>query len=106
MLTARSFAISLVAITLSVSCGGDSKEWKCLLAAGDNPDSVRQLGCQEDFLIVASQPLDSSIPGARSGKTVIDRIDQDKLYFQNSKDHPDRLLERARTATQESVSCA
>ena len=47
-----------------------------------------QLGCKEDFELIASDPLDASIPGARSVKTVIDRLNQDepsKLHFQNSK---------------------
>ena len=30
-------------------------------------------------------PLDQSIPGARSTKVVLDQLDGDKLYFQNSK---------------------
>jgi hypothetical protein len=44
---------------------------------------VERLGCAADFDAMASDPLDASIPGARSEKVVFDRID-DSLYFQNS----------------------
>ena len=59
----------------------------CLLSAGETPFSV-QLGCMDDFEQLASEPLDASIPGARSAKTVIDRQDGDALYIQNSRDYP------------------
>ena len=58
--------------------------WACLL--GDEvPDWAAQLGCWDDFALVASVPLDASIPGARSVKTIVDRADDDALYFQNSE---------------------
>ncbi|WP_037584460.1 hypothetical protein, partial [Stigmatella aurantiaca] len=40
--------------------------------------------CQEDFNALASEPLDTSIPGARSVKVVLDQFDNNTLYFQNS----------------------
>ena len=43
------------------------------------------IGCKADFDLLSSDPLDASISGARSGKTVIDRFDEYNLYFQNSK---------------------
>ncbi|MDJ0761816.1 MAG: PEP/pyruvate-binding domain-containing protein [Myxococcota bacterium] len=51
---------------------------------GTTPDYATQIGCAEDFLALASRPLDAAIPGARSTKTVVDRVDGDALYFQNS----------------------
>jgi hypothetical protein len=51
---------------------------------GDPPESVGQLGCQADFDALASAPLDSAIPGARSLKTLIDRVDGDQLHFIDS----------------------
>ena len=51
---------------------------------GDLPDSAPQLGCLADFDALASQSVDSSIPGARSLKTIIDRVDGNRLYFINS----------------------
>lgn len=52
--------------------------------AGEAPDFTQRLGCPADFDALASLPLDSSIPGARSVKTVIDQLDGSALYFQNS----------------------
>jgi hypothetical protein len=63
----------------------DETVWECLLAEGDSPDFAQQLGCQGDYDILSSEPADASIPGATSVKTVIDRVDGNALYFQNSK---------------------
>lgn len=59
--------------------------WECLLEPGSDPDYAEQLGCYDDFDQLASAPLDASIPGARSVKTVVDRVDDNALYFQNSE---------------------
>lgn len=59
--------------------------WECQISEKD-PDFALQLGCADDFLTLASLPLNASIPGARSTKTVIDRFDDlNELYFQNSE---------------------
>lgn len=58
----------------------------CLLGGEPTPFSV-QLGCMDDFELLASAPLDASIPGARSAKTVVDRQDGSALYIQNSVDY-------------------
>lgn len=61
--------------------------WSCIIPDGAEPDSSGKIGCKEDFMALASTPLNASIPGAISVKTVIDDWDNDKiqLYFQNSK---------------------
>lgn len=51
---------------------------------GEPPEHLERLGCEADFEAFASAPLDSSIPGARSLKTIIDRVDGNRLYFINS----------------------
>ena len=62
---------------------------KCTLAAEDtDPDFTAAIGCRADYLAVASPPLIATIPGALSAKTVVDRIDGDALYFQNSRRFP------------------
>ncbi len=61
-------------------------EWACL-AESDAPEFLPQLGCFDDFATLASPPIDATIPGARSLKTVVDRID-DTLYFQNTHLYP------------------
>jgi pyruvate, water dikinase len=48
-------------------------------------DSVSSIGCKADFAALASVPIDANIPGARSGKIVIDQLGGDTLYFQNSQ---------------------
>jgi len=57
----------------------------------DAPDSLRRIGCRADFDVLASEPLDTSIPGARSVKVVLDQLDtsgENQLYFQNSVKYP------------------
>jgi hypothetical protein len=64
-------------------------EGECEIAQGDDaPRSLPRIGCRSDFDALASQPLDESIPGARSGKVVIDQADGDALYFQNTNLYP------------------
>jgi pyruvate,water dikinase len=45
---------------------------------------LTRIGCRADFDALSSEPLDTSIPGARSVKVVLDQADS-SLYFQNSK---------------------
>jgi hypothetical protein len=63
-------------------------EETCRIAADTaDPSSTEFLsyiGCTSDFATLASQPLTSSIPGASSGKVVLDRHANNTLYFQNS----------------------
>ncbi len=60
-------------------------EGDCVIPAEADPDFAQSLGCRADFDALASLPLDASIPGARSVKTVMDRLDDNNQYFQNSK---------------------
>lgn len=66
----------------------DPKVWSCELSAGQEPDSTARLGCYEDFTQLASAPMDASIPGALALKTVVDRLGQNRLYFQHSRRYP------------------
>ncbi|HEX3850542.1 MAG TPA: PEP/pyruvate-binding domain-containing protein, partial [Polyangiaceae bacterium] len=79
----------------SSSAGGASTqvtEGVCEIAAGDidastgnaSTEDLKQIGCSADFQALASQPIDASIPGARSVKVVLDTADNDAQYFQNS----------------------
>jgi hypothetical protein len=61
------------------------KVWECQSEPGADPDFLPVLGCQADFEAVAADPLDASIPGAKSAKTVVDQADADTLYFQDSE---------------------
>jgi pyruvate, water dikinase len=58
-------------------------EGTCEIDPNAVPKFVQKLACTADFEALASEPLDDSIPGARSGKVVLDRFDG-QLYFQNT----------------------
>ncbi|MES1204647.1 MAG: PEP/pyruvate-binding domain-containing protein [Pseudomonadota bacterium] len=80
--------VACVAI-LAGACGRSGAVLEaCTAPQGDPaPDSLRRIGCQGDFLALASVPLTTTIPGARSVKVVFDIFDgtlMDQLYFQNS----------------------
>ncbi len=83
--------IALVALVSNMGCSSTDGDgvplWSCR-HGGEVPDFLHELGCLEDFHRLASVPADASIPGARSVKTVIDRYDQDRLYFQHSERYP------------------
>lgn len=74
-------ALAGAATLAGTACGGDGPVCLGLTAADE---VARTLGCADDFRALASRPLDATIPGARSVKTVVDRVDGDALYFQNS----------------------
>lgn len=78
----------MMLLPLFFACtGSDPIAWECQLS---DPDALyaTQLGCAEDFDSLASAPLDASIPGARSVKTVVDRVDGNAAYFQDSVVYP------------------
>ncbi len=80
----NSTIVATLGLALSlVACGDDAAE-VCEIE-GETPEYLQAIGCEGDFAELASQPLVSTIPGARSLKTVLDQADGDKLYFQNSK---------------------
>ncbi len=93
-LTSLLAACGLVAAM--AACGSDSEtpaqpqnvtltEGTCALSAtATAPDSVRQMPCTADFNLFASEPLDATLPGARSVKVVYDTANG-ALYFQNSQ---------------------
>ena len=72
----------LAALAGVVSCSDDP--WVCLVADGTTPDYLEQIGCEADFLAIASRPLDATIPGARSAKTIVDREGGNTLTYQNT----------------------
>ncbi len=83
----RGWIIAAVMVAMASGCGEDTKKekvWKCTLTSESATYAV-EIGCVADFTILSSEPMSASIPGARAAKTVIDRMEGDKLYFQNSK---------------------
>src|SRR5690242_20231355 len=69
------------------ACGGDSpatsnepKEGACVATDGAAaPDFLPSIGCRKDYDLLASLPLDTSIPGAVSVKVVLDQRSNDTL---------------------------
>ena len=45
---------------------------------------LERIDCSSDFRALGSEPIDASIPGARSVKVILDTSDSDHQYFQNS----------------------
>ena len=58
-------------------------EGTCQIADA-TPASLSTLTCTADFERLASAPLSTTLPGARSVKVVLDTADGDALYFQDS----------------------
>ncbi len=83
--------LALLFLGSSSGCGNDliMASFECSLAPDvTDPDFVALVGCQTDYDAVAAPPLVASIPGASSVKTIIDQLDGDRLYFQNSRRYP------------------
>jgi len=88
----------LVLAVLAAGCGADDGDDSgtpapvCVLAAdlgdADAPDFTASVGCQGDFDTLARSPCSAAIPGAVSAKTIIDRMDDDALYFLNAARYP------------------
>lgn len=79
--------------TSATGTSGDSTSsppvpMECESAEGQEFDSLAKLGCEADFKRAASKPADSSLPGALSVKTIIDRVDENHLYFLNTTKFP------------------
>jgi len=49
------------------------------------PKYLSELGCSNDYNALASVPMDTSLTGARSTKVVLDTVNDNTLYFQNSQ---------------------
>jgi pyruvate, water dikinase len=86
--SSRPLTASLAAL-LGLACSESSgQSWVCGIESGQAPPSVEQIGCEQDFLALASEPAASSIPGARSVKTSVDREADFALSFQDSRAFP------------------
>lgn len=82
------FTLSMSVLSCSRSGpNAPSKSWGCVIDTADAPAFSHTIGCKDDFTALASVPLDVSIPGAVSLKSVVDLADGGKLYFQDSKEY-------------------
>lgn len=92
----RLSSILTSSLALAVACSSTSEapptttppvvltEGTCVIG-GETPDSLARIECMADYQALSSEPLDTSIPGARSVKVVFDRGTDGSLYFQNSR---------------------
>jgi pyruvate,water dikinase len=87
-------ALARLVLGALAGCGGEAVDapaprvWTCAHTGPEVPESLSELGCRADFLALASPPLDASIPGARSVKTIVDRVDDGALHFQDTARFP------------------
>lgn len=65
-----------------------SREWECVSEKDEEFNSLEAIGCEADFTRASAEPTDSSLSGARSVKTLIDRVDDNRLYFLNTGKYP------------------
>ncbi len=79
--------LAALLLTLSLpACSQPEEEvvnWTCITTEAEWV-YVQQLGCLADFTAMAATPLDTSLPGARTVKVLVDQLDGDALYFQNT----------------------
>lgn len=79
----------LLATSAGLGACSSTPTESCVVAEGaDGPEFLEHLGCKNDFDLLASEPLDASLPGARSAKIVQDHAAMDAIYFQNSVVYP------------------
>lgn len=75
-------------LALLVACGGSTSdqilEGECQIT-GETPDFLESFTCFDDFHALGSLPIDATLPSATSVKVVMDRVDSDHLYFQNTQ---------------------
>lgn len=64
------------------------REWECVATGDEEFESLPELGCLTDFESASADPSDSSLTGARSVKTLVDRVDESRLYFLNTNTYP------------------
>lgn len=83
--------VLIAAAALGSGCSDSSSNtpsarvFECVLKDGAmSPEYLKEIGCKSDFDALASEPLDTDLPGARSTKVVLDQADGNALYFQNS----------------------
>lgn len=75
----------LIAVTFVIAACGGSDPPVC--EDGRLP-SRSELHCETELRAQAARPLDASLPGAISVKTVVDRAQDDAVFFQDTEAYP------------------
>ena len=90
--------LALVSGSLAAACGSSSGsdapatvvEGVCKIDPSEisngtaSTQYLERIDCSADFRAMGSEPIDASIPGARSVKVILDTADANHQYFQNS----------------------
>ena len=80
--------LRLCALLLAVAACGGGGDSLGPCEPGGEPASLDQLSCREEFDLLATRPLDSSLPGAFTVKTIIDQAQEDAVYFLDTERYP------------------
>ena len=82
----RAPASALLCTALLASCGDDGPRRDACEPDGDDP-ALAAVDCREEYDRLAARPFDSSLAGAFTVKTIIDRAD-DAAYFLDTEAYP------------------
>ena len=78
-------AVLALVLVVAVACGGDDAR-PCEVTAPQ--PSLATVDCWQEFSLQATRPLDSSLPGALTIKTMIDQAQDEELYFLDTAAYP------------------
>lgn len=78
--------LAAAAVVLVAACGGGESFGPC--EPDGEPASLSELSCKGEFDLLATRPLDSSLPGAFTVKTMIDQAHEDAVYFLDTERYP------------------
>jgi hypothetical protein len=76
----------LLGVCVLAACGGGEELGPC--EPGGSPPSLSELSCRGEFDELATRPLDASLPGAFTIKTMIDQAQGDAIYFLDTERYP------------------
>lgn len=77
---------TLLLLLYLVGCSSEPATRPCEVTAAQ--PSLGSIDCQAEFMLQAARPLDSSLPGALTIKTIIDRAGGDALHFLDTNAYP------------------
>ncbi|HEU5056997.1 MAG TPA: PEP/pyruvate-binding domain-containing protein [Kofleriaceae bacterium] len=70
-----------LALALAACSGGDGRPDECVVPGGVDPDWIGELGCEADYELLEDDTDDAVFAHTRTINWLIDREDDDQLYF-------------------------
>jgi len=65
------------------------EEWECEISSENSSlEFLEAIGCKKDFYRLAAEPADAILSGAKSMKVVLDTVDSNRIYFQDTQLFP------------------